>query len=80
MARTSRALPSRMIRALLLWPVFALWRLVTAAANALGIVLSLVVALVMIGVGLFLSSTFVGIIFGLPILILGIFLLARALY
>ena len=80
MARTSRALPGRMIRALLLWPFFVLWRLVTATANALGIVLSLVVALVMIGIGLFLSSTFVGIIFGLPILILGIFLLARALY
>ncbi len=80
MSTTSRTLPIRALRMLLLWPVFLLWRIVTALCGALGIIFSIIVALALLGAGYLLISTFIGIILGLPIMIFGAFLLARALY
>ena len=80
MSTTSRTLPTRALRMLLLWPVFLLWRLATITCNAIGIVFSIIVALALLGAGYLLISTFIGIILGVPLLIFGAFLLARALY
>jgi len=65
---------------LLLWPIFLLWRMVTALCKALGIVFSIIVALALLGAGYLLISTFIGIVLGIPLMIFGAFLLARALY
>ena len=80
MSTTSRTLPIRALRILFLWPVFLLWRVVTALCKALGIIFSLIVALALLGAGYLLISTFIGILLGLPLMIFGAFLLARALY
>ncbi len=80
MSTTSRTLPIRALRMLLLWPIFLLWRMVTALCKALGIVFSIIVALALLGAGYLLISTFIGIVLGIPLMIFGAFLLARALY
>ena len=80
MSTTSRTLPIRALRMLLLWPIFLLWRMVTALCKALGIVFSIIVALALLGAGYLLVSTFIGIVLGIPLMIFGAFLLARALY
>jgi len=80
MSTTSRTFSTRAFRMLFLWPVFLLWRTVTVLSNALGIIFSIIVGLALLGVGYLLISTFIGIIFGLPLMIFGAFLLARALY
>ena len=80
MSTTSRTLPARALRMLLLWPVFLLWRLATVTCNAIGIIFSIIVALALLGAGYLLISTFIGVIFGIPLMIVGAFLLARALY
>ena len=80
MSTTSRTLPIRALRILLLWPIILLWRMVTALCKALGIVFSIIVALALLGAGYLLISTFVGIVLGIPLMIFGAFLLARALY
>ena len=48
--------------------------------NAIGIIFSIIVALALLGAGYLLISTFIGILLGLPFMIFGAFLLARALY
>ena len=80
MSTTSRTLPIRALRMLLLWPIFLLWRMVTALCKALGIVFSIIVSLALLGAGYLLISTFIGIVLGIPLMIFGAFLLARALY
>ncbi len=80
MSTTSRTLPIRALRMLLLWPIILLWRMVTALCKALGIVFSIIVSLALLGAGYLLVSTFIGIVLGIPLMIFGAFLLARALY
>ena len=80
MSTTSRTLSMRALRMLFLWPVFLLWRLATIACNALGIVFSIILAVALIGAGYLLISTFIGIVLGLPLMVIGAFFLARALY
>ncbi len=80
MSRKPRALPGRILRALFLWPITLLWRMVTTLCNALGIIFSIILAIALLGAGYLLISTFIGIILGIPLMILGAFLLARALY
>lgn len=80
MSTSSRTLPARALRMLLLWPVFLLWRLATVTCNAIGIIFTIILALALLGAGYLLISTLIGIILGVPLLIFGAFLLARALY
>ncbi len=80
MSTTSRTLPIRALRMFLLWPIFLLWRIVTALCKAIGIIFSILIALALLGAGYLLISTFIGIILGVPLMIFGAFLFARALY
>ena len=80
MSKTASTLPGRALRALLFWPIRALWRLSTAVCNAVGIVFTIIVSLALLGAGYLLISTFIGVIIGFPLMIFGAFLLARALY
>ena len=80
MSTTSRSFPSRVLRILFFWPIRLMWRVATATSNALGIVFTLILAVALIGAGYVLISSFFGIFFGIPLMIIGAFLLARALY
>ncbi len=80
MSRTQPMLPSRGVKLLVLWPFTLAWRLATLITNIIGIVLALVFGLVLMGVGILLSSTIVGAVVGIPLGVLGLLLLVRALY
>lgn len=80
MATTQRILPPRVFRVVLFWPFILAWRLVTFITNLIGILLALVIGLALMMLGIFLSSTIVGIIVGVPFFILGLLLLVRAIY
>ena len=73
-------LTRRMFRFLLVSPFRFTWWLVTGVCNAIGILLSLFFGIALVTLGYFLASTIIGAIIGVPMLILGIFLLLRALY
>lgn len=72
--------PARMMRGILLWPIRMLWRIATSVCNAIGIVMTLVFALAMLGVGYLFCTTVVGVVVGLPLMLIGFILLLRALY
>ena len=65
---------------MLLWPIKALWRVITWVANATGILLALLLGLGLMIVGYVLTSTVLGAPVGVPLFILGFLLLIRALY
>ena len=66
-------------RGLFWWPSALLWRLVTAISNRIGIVASLVTGIVFMFVGFFLTGTLIGAIIGIPMFIVGLFLLVRGI-
>jgi hypothetical protein len=67
------------MRMLVLWPVFALWRVVGETAAALGRTTALAVGLALLVAGALLVLTVVGAVLGVPPLLLGATLIARAL-
>ena len=81
---TQPILPSRGLSRVLMWPFVMVWRLcwglTTMTVNATGILLGLVLGFVAMALGLFLCSTIVGFPIGLPLAIIGFFVLLRALY
>lgn len=76
----TQTVPGRMFRYALLLPVRVTWRFATVVCNAVGILMCLVLGALFVTLGYFLLSTIIGAIFGLPLFILGMFLLLRALY
>ena len=80
MATTQRILPPRTLCIVLFWPIILVWRLATFITNVIGILLALVIGLALMMLGVFLSSTIVGIAVGVPLFILGLLLLVRAIY
>ena len=64
----------------LLWPVVGIWRLITFFANALGILLTLLIGFVLMAVGLILTWTVIFSIIGIPLFIIGVLLTLRGLY
>ena len=63
-----------------LWPFYALWRLVSLVLVATGRFVCGVLGLVLIGAGALLSLTVVGAPIGIPLGVLGLLLLCRALF
>jgi hypothetical protein len=63
-----------------LWPFYALWRLVTFILGATGILVCALLGVVLLIVGVTLSLTVVGIPLGVPLAILGFLLLVRAIF
>lgn len=65
---------------IVLLPFVVLWRLVTLVANLMGIILTLILGVLFMMIGLAFIGTFFGAIIGIPLFILGFFLLLRGLY
>ena len=67
------------MRMLVLWPVLTLWRVVGETVLVLGRTAALVVGLALLAAGGALALTVVGAVLGVPLLLLGATLIARAL-
>ncbi len=64
----------------ILWPFYALWRLVTFILNATGRLICAVLGIALMVVGSTVTLTIVGAPLGIPLILLGVLLLARALF
>lgn len=65
---------------ILLWPLWALWRLVTGILLLTGRLVAGVIGIALMAVGALLSVTVVGAPVGVPLAALGLLLLIRALF
>jgi len=65
---------------LLLWPFYAIWRLLGFILELTGRVLGIVLGLVLIIVGIIVSLTVVGAIVGIPLAVLGLMLMIRGVF
>jgi hypothetical protein len=65
---------------LLLWPFWAIWRLVTLILEMTGRLVAVVLGLVLLIVGVLLTVTVVGAIVGIPLGIFGFLLLLRGIF
>ena len=65
---------------ILLWPFYALWRLVTAILELTGRLVAGVLGLALVVAGGLLTATVVGAPVGIPLLLLGFLLVARSLF
>jgi hypothetical protein len=64
----------------LLWPFYALWRLLTFILNATGRLVVAVLGIALMVVGIVISLTVVGAPLGIPLALLGLLLLLRAFF
>ena len=64
----------------LLWPFWALWRLVTLILALTGRLLAAVLGLVLMILGALLTVTVVGAIVGIPLIIFGFLLILRGIF
>ena len=64
----------------LLWPFWALWRLVFGIFAGTGRLVAVILGLVFLIVGAVLTVTVVGAIVGIPFIIFGLFLILRGLF
>lgn len=64
----------------IVWPCRLLWWMATRAERRMGILLTLLIGVAFLLIGLYLTSTIIGAIPGLPMVVLGGFLTMRALY
>ena len=63
-----------------LWPFYALWRLVTFILEATGRLVCGVIGIALMVVGTVVTLTIVAAPIGVPLILLGVLLLARALF
>ena len=64
----------------LLWPFYAIWRLLTITLNLIGRVISALLGIALMAVGVAISLSVVGAPIGIPLAALGFLLLTRALF
>ena len=65
---------------ILLWPFYAIWRLLTFVLRVTGRLLCLLLGLLLVGVGVTAALTVLGAPLGVPLALLGILLLVRAVF
>ena len=65
---------------LVLWPLYALWRLLTFILEVTGRIVCAVMGLALMAVGVMLSISVVGAPVGIPLAVLGFLLLVRAFF
>lgn len=64
----------------LLWPFYAIWRLVAFVLEIIGRIIGVILGLVMLILGLLVSLTVIGAVVGVPLIILGMLLILRGLF
>jgi len=64
----------------ILWPFVALWHVATTLVGLTGRLIAIVLGLVLIVVGVILTATVVGAVVGIPLIGLGLLLIARGLF
>jgi hypothetical protein len=64
----------------LLWPVVALWNLLTFIIEATGRLLAIVLGVVFVIVGVVLSLTVIGAVLGVPLALFGLMLTLRGIF
>ena len=64
----------------LLWPFYAIWRLMAFILEMTGRLIGVVLGLVFLIVGLLVSLTVIGAVVGVPLIILGMLLILRGLF
>ena len=65
---------------LLLWPFYAIWRLLTFILKLVGRFLCAVIGLALIAVGVVVTFTLIGAPVGIPLAVFGFLLLIRAVF
>ena len=65
---------------ILLWPFYAIWRLIALIIEVTGRLIGALLGLVLMIVGVVLSLTIVGLIVGVPLVIFGFMLVIRSLF
>jgi hypothetical protein len=65
---------------ILLWPFYAIWRLLTIILNLIGRVISALLGIALMAVGVAISLSVVGAPIGIPLAALGFLLVTRALF
>jgi len=65
---------------ILLWPFYAIWRLVALILEFTGRLIGVVLGLVLFILGLLVSLTIIGAVVGIPLIILGLLLILRSLF
>ena len=79
-AKPPRRWTGRALRYFLLAPFRLGWWAASRFERSAGIVFTLLVGAALLAVGFFLSSTFIGMLLGIPMMFAGAFLALRALY
>lgn len=74
MARDDKGVPC------LLWPFWAVWRLVVGIVEVTGRLLAITLGVVLMIVGVILSATVIGAVIGIPLLMFGLLLVVRGLW
>ena len=64
----------------LLWPFWAIWRLVAFIVETTGRLLAVVLGFVLMLVGVILSVTVIGLVIGVPLILIGMLLVIRGLF
>ncbi|MBX3011849.1 MAG: hypothetical protein KF832_10110 [Caldilineaceae bacterium] len=64
----------------ILWPVMALWRLLTTILTLTGRLVGVILGLAIVVLGFALSVTVIGAILGVPLIILGLLLMVRSIF
>jgi len=64
----------------LLWPFYAIWKLLTLILNIAGRVICVILGLVMMAAGVAISLSIIGAIVGIPLASFGFLLTIRALF
>jgi hypothetical protein len=64
----------------LLWPFYAIWRLVAFILEVTGRLIGVVLGLVLLILGLLVNLTVIGAVVGIPLMILGMLLILRGLF
>jgi hypothetical protein len=64
----------------ILWPFYALWKLVGFVLKLTGRIMAAVLGLVLVVSGILISLTIIGAIVGIPLVLLGLMLMVRAIF
>jgi hypothetical protein len=64
----------------LLWPFWAIWRLVVGIVEVTGRLIALVIGVTLMIIGVVLTATVIGAVVGIPLVIFGFLLVIRGLW